>query len=730
MGITRNGAPISLSVAADDTIDAGTDIPYAAATVLHHFHVVWDWLETRWPAHPWLGDRVPADVENASGACNAYYTGGTITFLQEYSGYCNDLGRVADVVYHETGHGIHDYILVAGTFAGDVSEGSADYVSATINDSATIGPNSYASGGAIRELETDKVYPTDVNGEVHNDGLIWGSFLWNLRADWGAEPTDVLFLGALEQGPTLTDLYEAVVLADDDDGDLSNGTPNGCELMTRLAEHGLGPGPIGVVRFDHDALGPQSSWAEGYDVAFVLEDLLPDCSGLDRSSVQVWYTLGDAPVPGSVDDGATDTADSGGSDTGAPADPWAEWQAAPVASSGADWTATIPRQLAGSTVRYFIQAASTDGAQTVRTDGNDSNGAYSFTVGDREALWCADFEAGFGDWTHGAGWGTDDWAVGSATGLSAWDPDAPIDGAAHVATAIDADYTANSSQWLRSGVVSVGTEPLPPYTRLEMYRWLTVEDALYDQATFTVNDTPVWQNTATPGGITHHIDVDWTHVSLDPAPLLDESGSMTLAWGLASDAGLEFGGWALDAVCVTTLADVPGHYRVRDLRATDDANEVTVTWRNPFIAPLSGTVLVRNADGYPTGPDDGEVLDTDPDPTAGEARTVVDATAAPGEVWYYAVFAASDGVDAWVLDVVDGQNADVGGVPSAPDDTGDTGDTDDTNVDTDDTSVDDTESPKLDDEEPGCGCGAPVGAGSVGAWTVVAALAAWRRRRV
>jgi hypothetical protein len=23
-----------------------------------------------------------------------------------------------------------------------------------------------------------------VNGEVHNDGLIWGSFLWNLRTAW------------------------------------------------------------------------------------------------------------------------------------------------------------------------------------------------------------------------------------------------------------------------------------------------------------------------------------------------------------------------------------------------------------------------------------------------------------------------------------------------------------------------------------------------------------------
>ena len=32
----------------------------------------------------------------------------------------------------------------------------------------------------------------------------------------------------------------AMLLADDADGDLSNGTPNTCDLITRLELHGLG----------------------------------------------------------------------------------------------------------------------------------------------------------------------------------------------------------------------------------------------------------------------------------------------------------------------------------------------------------------------------------------------------------------------------------------------------------------------------------------------------------
>ena len=176
-----------------------------------------------------------------------------------------------------------------------MSEGSADYVSATINGDPIIGLNSNERGDFVRELETDRVYPDDAIGQVHNDGRIWGSFLWNLRTQWiadhgeaaGTEMTDRLFLGALEQGPTLTDLYEAVILADDDDGDLSNGTPHACELLTLLDQHGLGPGPLGVLVLEHEPLGPQASDARSYPLSFDIFAPTRDCSGFDPDGVRV-----------------------------------------------------------------------------------------------------------------------------------------------------------------------------------------------------------------------------------------------------------------------------------------------------------------------------------------------------------------------------------------------------------------------------------------------------------
>jgi len=755
--VLDNGAELSLSGDADLTIDADTDVPYAAANVLHHFWVVRDWLGSRWPTHSWLGDQVRATVR-ASGYCNAYYTGGTLTFYGEYPGYCEDLGRIADVVYHEYGHGVHDYILAMGTFAGDVSEGSADFVSATILNDPVLAPDAWGEGSYIRELDTDRFYPTDVNGEVHNDGLIWGSFLWNLRAQWmaaygdeaGAELTDILFLATLEQGPTLTDLAEAVLVADEDDGDWSNGTPHACELKDLLDYHGLGTGPIGVVQFDHTALGPQSSWAESYPVEFDLYDLTPDCSGLDRDSVKLWYTVGDNPVPGTVvtvpevDTGADTAADSGdtGGGTSEVVTDYSAWTSLPLTRSDRTWTGEIPRQLAGSRVRYFMEAASTDGTQIVSTHTGEDALAWEFWVGDRRVIWCEDFESGAPDWvTSAGGYGntdpppqfTDEWQVGTPTGGGDWDADAPWEGTGVLATVIDGDYGANNRQWAMGPEVDATGHG--PMLLLTQARWLTVEDGIYDQAQMYVNDTVVYSNVVSEGGVSHTLDLGWTRQDIAAETLLDAKGHLQVGYSLRSDPGLEFGGWAVDEVCLVDLDDVPGHYRVRDLEASDDAETVTVRWTQPWIEPLTETVLVRRWDAPPTGPTDGEVLYQDLAPVAGTAMEVVDPGPVEGETAWYAVFAANGD---FVTDVVEGENLDQGGVPlPPPPDTGDTGDTapgDTALTDSEPTTGEDSAPgedppPAEKPEDPaGCGCASSGAAAAPAGLLLGLALLARRRR--
>ena len=756
VAVTDAGAAVHVTADADATLVADTDVAYAVADVQHHFYVVWDWLEARWPTHDWLAERVPADVR-VDGSCNAYYTGGTINFYRETPGSCNDLGRVSDVVYHEMGHGIHDYILAMGTFAGDVSEGSADFTSATLWDDPIVGLDAWGEGSYVRELDTDHFYPTDVVGQVHNDGLIWGSFLWNLREQWitsygyetGVEMTDLLFLGALEQGPALTDLYEAVLVADEDNGDWSDGTPHACELKDLLDYHGLGPGSIGVVTFDHTPLGPQSSFAASYPVSFDLYDLTPECSGLDVDSVQLWYTTGDNPIPGTViasggadtgvDSGGTDSAASDSGDTGAPPDAVADysaWTQLPLTLDGVTWSGELPRQLAGTKVRYFMQASSTDGAETLATHADDDQNAYTFWVGDRHTIWCEDFETGAVDFTHGVGiLGNpvpverlnDEWVIGTPLGGSDWDPDAPVSGVAIMTTALDADYRRNNEQWLQGPAVDVTGHG--PMLLVSQQRWLTVEDGLYDQARWLVNGSEVWRNPSTAAGGTALLDLGWITQDLEAEDLVGDDGAISLAWTLSSDQGLEFGGWALDDVCIYDLDDVPGHYRVRDLAATDTDPQVTITWSQPWIAPLTETILVRRLDAIPSGPEDGVVLDHDKAPTPGASKSVVDPEILEGQTAYYALFAANETM---YLDVVDGENADIGGVPLPPppdtgDDTG-TVDSEPTDPGTTD-SVPVIDSPDPPEKEPAaCGC-ATRGGGHAASAVVFGLLLLTTRRR-
>ncbi len=730
--VVRNSATVRVSGSGDIVLDGGSDLSWASADTLHNFHVVWDWLQDRWPTHRWLDRTVVAYVDATYGYCNAWYSGGTLTFLVEYPYYCNNFGRIADVLYHEVGHGIHEYILAGGTFAGDVSEGAGDYTSCTVNGDPYLAPNAYYGGGYVREIATDRVYPWDVVGEVHTDGLIFGSFLWDVREAWtasmgeeaGARAADVLFLGTLEQGPTLTDVCEAVLLADDDDGDLSDGTPHACELVDLLDAHGLGPGPIGVLVFDHEPLGDQPSAADAYPVRFTLYDLTEGCGGLDRSSVRLRYTTSDLPAPG--------TAEAGGGDPGAVEDPAEGWVDVTLSEAGGDWAGLIPRQVATTRVRYYVQASSTDAAETVYTHDGRDEGVWAFWIGDQQRIWCEGFEADAPDWVHRAGTPdapdtsgayADEWTYGTPNGAGQYDPDAPWEGTKIAATALDGDYRNNNLQFLRSPTLDLAGAG--PMLMLSYRRWLTVEDGIYDHARLYAGSTLVYENHATSAGNDHVLDMDWTLHDIPLEGLLDEKGRVAFTWTLSSDPGLEFGGWALDDVCVVALADVPGHYRVDDLAATDDADVVSITWTQPWMPGLTRTVLVRKLEGWPTGPDDGEVLDIDPAPVPGTARAVSDPNVAFGEWWYYAIFTA-DTSESFYLDVVEGENADRGGVGYLGVDTSEWG------GDTGEAPVDDTAAPADTGEPPGdddeCGCGSATPRAG---WTPAALLALLllRRRR-
>lgn len=192
------------------------------------------------------------DVE---GECNAFYDGSSINFF-DMGGGCNPTSLIADVVWHEYGHGINDkYYQSLGAFFinGAMNEGYADFWAMSLGDIAEIGKGFYTdSEDGIRVYDEDpKVYPEDLVGEVHADGEIicgaWYDTHLLMGGDW--DQTLTLFVDAFpglqatvqngDEGQAYTDVLIDALQADDDDGDLTNGTPNGAAIIEGFAMHGI-----------------------------------------------------------------------------------------------------------------------------------------------------------------------------------------------------------------------------------------------------------------------------------------------------------------------------------------------------------------------------------------------------------------------------------------------------------------------------------------------------------
>lgn len=219
----------------------------------------------------------PANV-NFNFTCNAFWDGNSVNFFRAGGG-CNNTGEIADVMQHEWGHGIDQF--TGGGADGARGEGIGDVVAFLSTHDARLGPYFFQGDGAgIRNadelanpaglMSTTTVAancPPDGGGgplgyQVHCEGQIFSQAWWhlarNLRqkavAAGGGEAAgwfvaEKLFFQSLPTsrtyvptGPQST--YDAVMVVDDDNGDLTDGTPNGAEINEAFGHHGLAPATL------------------------------------------------------------------------------------------------------------------------------------------------------------------------------------------------------------------------------------------------------------------------------------------------------------------------------------------------------------------------------------------------------------------------------------------------------------------------------------------------------
>lgn len=231
------------------TTDAATR---AEMNAFYHTRFIHSWYKVLDPGFAHLDYAMPVFVNYGTAYENAfwngygcYYGSGGATF-DNFVMYC-------DVVYHEYTHGVTGRIYQAGGVqlpytgqSGALNEAWSDYFPCTITDEPLVGEGGLYLGNPqryLRNLYNNMHFPEDWQGEVHADSPFISGALWRIRLALGSDIADSLaHYARYGYATNFFDYLVEVLETDDDDGDISNGTPHDETIYACFGHHGIGPG--------------------------------------------------------------------------------------------------------------------------------------------------------------------------------------------------------------------------------------------------------------------------------------------------------------------------------------------------------------------------------------------------------------------------------------------------------------------------------------------------------
>lgn len=540
------------------------------------------------PAMAKLDEPLLANV-NIAQNCNAFFDGKSINFFHA-SMKCENTGLLEDVVFHEFGHALHvaEIIEGVGAFDGAMSEGAADFLAAQITNDSGMGRGFFYDDRPLRELDPadgEHSWPKDIK-EIHHTGKIFGGTFWDLRkalvTELG-EPAATklvnrLFVAAMRRSVSIpTSLFEALA-ADDDDGDLENGTPNECAIRNAYGRHGLRTATGSVA-----APGVLSDNAAATSIRVDLTGLSLHCAGdeIDRVTLAWKPGTGDAPAAGELDMTKVNASQY--------------WSRLPLVRDGV--------------MHYHATVRFKDGSQLTLPD-NLGMPFYSLYQGKTVPLYCTSFDAD----PFTEGWTTTSadpmvaspWKWGAPNGTGSTDPSVPYSGASILGMNLSGDYGAKQSSSVTLPPIDIGRWS---DVRLQYRRWLAVEDSHYDQARITVNGRQAWVNFTQDIGESsaiHHIDREWAFHDV-PLSAHAYDHTLTVGFDLTSDEGLHLGGWQLDDLCiVANIKSVCGDGVVSPTEDCDDgaanSNAPDAACRTYCRAATCGDAILDSDEACDAGP--------------------------------------------------------------------------------------------------------------------------------
>ncbi|MFT4512747.1 MAG: hypothetical protein ACI89X_001550 [Planctomycetota bacterium] len=465
---------------------------------------------------------------NITSTCNAYYTGNTTNYYQAGGGCANT--AFSSVIAHEWGHGLDSqYGGISNSNAEGLSEGWGDIIGMYQLDSPLLGSGFQSPGQPLRNGNNSRIWPYS-SSSPHGAGQVWMGWAWRfreaMRVTYGqaaVQLTDTLVLSTIvADATTRQQAVLEVFIADDDDGNLMNGTPNYNELSSASIQKGIPYPVVQLVSISHNPLATTS---------------------IKLTAREVLCTA--APVSGSINQMRIVFSTGGGN---------VVRNMHPTGVSD-QFLAMLPGLETG-VVTYRIEAVHSTGT-TVRLP---ATGDYTYQIdsGNFVGFWAEGFESGGAGWTHAQIATQDDWQVGNPNGKSgtsmgvSWaDPQNAAAGSNCYGNDLgnviaganwNGAYQPNVNNWLRSPIINCSNRS---GVRIRFRRWLTVEEGIYDEASLYCNGQLIWENQQNG----HTVDTAWQTVEY-LVPWADNNPSVQFEWRLQSDSGLHLGGWNIDEVTI------------------------------------------------------------------------------------------------------------------------------------------------------------------------------------
>lgn len=379
VGVTPPG-PANLTLNA-----APSEFTTSQTNALRHVTLIHNFFRDRAPSFPGGIDvSIPCFVNwNSAGgitSCNAFFDPGgvTLNFFREKDGCVNS--AYSTVVAHEYGHFV---VQTLGLSQGGFGEGFGDSCAVLLHDTGIIGQNFFLSGGNIRNINTaTTMYPCSAEG--HTCGQVLARVWRNIRNNFGATYGAATGLSLAQQlmvdwsqitgggsGSNAAHPNTAieVLVADDDDGDIENGTPNYADICAAFSNRNIPCPPLALIDF-------------------VYPDGLPTLADPGQPTpidVNV-IALAGTPTPGS---GTVSYRIGGGAYTTVPM----------TQNTPNHYTATLPAATCGASIEYYFTSGSSGG--NVSDPPNAPSSVFSVTAGEATAIpYSDDMEADAG-WTVG-----------------------------------------------------------------------------------------------------------------------------------------------------------------------------------------------------------------------------------------------------------------------------------------------------------------------------------------